>query len=94
MEVVPWSSVQPHERRSVETQSEMLRATHALCAWSSMDPEAAALFRRAPPWIQKSYAYGGTLTREDEGADCLCFEARPINTGWTPRQPAPAGDAK
>jgi hypothetical protein len=67
---------QPHEARSIATQSEMLRATHALCSWSGSHPDAAAFFAFSPPWMKKSHAAGGTLTAEDDGVECAC---------WTPR---------
>lgn len=68
---------QPHEVSAVETASEMLRATHALCSWPRANHEAAAFFNESPPWVKTSYAAAGTLTREDEGRACVCWEMRP-----------------
>lgn len=65
---------QPHEKRALEAESEMLRATHALCTWPLANQEAAALLKKAPPWVQRSQVAGGSLTSEDDGNDCPCWK--------------------
>lgn len=68
--------MQPHEAHEVAMQSEMLRATHALCTWPGTDPVAIQFLEGAPPWLVRRVG-GGALTAEEDGHDCAAFEPRP-----------------
>lgn len=67
---------QPHEARSVAMETEMLRATHALCAFPDMDDRARLFLAAAPAWMQRRVG-GGDLTKETDGEGCLSFVQRP-----------------
>lgn len=67
---------QPHEARSIAMETEMLRATHALCVWPTQSRSGAAFIPSAPEWLQKRVG-GGNLTSEDEGVGC---------SGWVQRE--------
>lgn len=64
MEVVS-ASHQPHQQ-DTRAQTEMLRATHALCTGPI---NTAAM----PPWAAKRVG-GGELTNETDGADCPVYK--------------------
>lgn len=66
---------QPHEAKSIATESEMLRATHALCAWPSESRKAKAFIADTPTWFHKLVS-GGSLTSENDGAGCPAWRAR------------------
>lgn len=72
--VVP--GAQPHHARLIAEREAMLRATAALCTWPAT-PEGRALIAAAPPWLRDTPAAGGTLTDENDGRDCPCWQARP-----------------
>lgn len=78
---VPIVDIQPHQQRQFDADTEAMRSTLALCSWPST-PAAEEFFRNSPPWMQRSHAAGGTITSEDDGADCPCWEQRP--DVWTP----------
>ncbi len=70
MEVVS-ASRQPHQQ-DTRAQTEMLRATHALCVWPSANGHAKDVMDGAPPWMVQRVG-GGTLTDENDGADCPAY---------------------
>lgn len=62
------ASNQPHQQ-DVRVQTEMLRATHALCSWPAQSPTGADHMKFSPPWLNRRVG-GGELTSETDGADC------------------------
>jgi hypothetical protein len=71
MEAIPANYIQ---WKDTKAQTEMLRATHALCSW----PAATQLGRKAialgPSWMAQRIR-GGDLTSETDGAECPAYEA-------------------
>jgi hypothetical protein len=62
----------PHQERMIQTKTEMLRATHALCTWTTNSARGPDIMRFSPPWLSKRVG-GGTLTSEDDGKDCTVW---------------------
>lgn len=63
METIPANHTQ---WKDAKAQTEMLRATHALCSWQSHSNIGSD---NTPPWVMQRIA-GGTLTCETDGTDC------------------------
>jgi len=71
---------QPHHARALAAETEMLRATHALCTW---EPPAMD----APLWAWVSLS-AGALTHERDGVGCPAFVQRAAE--WAPvEEPRP-----
>lgn len=79
------ASHHPHQR-DTRAETEMLRATHALCSWPS---HSHIGYDNTPPWVMQRVG-DGTLTCETDGTDCPVHQGKAIE--WKPGTRLNAGE--